>query len=95
MVIFFKDGSPDWASSKTILYSVLLHMYIWIGHVTLSLSLSLSLLSSFIPMWKLVKDTSEQLSSIHAKFFKMLSELSREITEYNIAQKEKQKTVVR
>ena len=63
--------------------------------LSLSLSLSLSLLSSFIPMWKLVKDTSEQLSSIHAKFFKMLSELSREITEYNIAQKEKQKTVVR
>ena len=46
-------------------------------------------------MWKLVKDTSEQLSAVHAQFFKMLSELSREISEYNIAQKEKQKTSVK
>ena len=49
---------------------------------------------AFLPMWKLVRDTSDKLATVHAQFYKMLSELAHEISEYNIAQREKAKTSV-
>ena len=48
-----------------------------------------SLLSAFAPMWSVLKDMCEKLSTLHSQFVQSLSELTREIAEYNNTQKDK------
>ncbi len=50
---------------------------------------------AFNPMWKVLKQMCEEIASIHANFVQQLTELSREIAEYNVAQRDKLKVHVR
>ena len=50
--------------------------------------------SAFSPMWQVLKQMCEELSTIHSQFVQLLTELSREIGEYNTTQKDKLKTTV-
>lgn len=49
---------------------------------------------TFGPLWGVLKGMCEKLISIHTQFVKMLSELAKEITDYNHTQKEKFKSNV-
>ena len=40
-------------------------------------------------MWSVLKDMCEKLSTLHSQFVQSLSELAREIAEYNNTQKDK------
>ena len=49
---------------------------------------------AFAPLLQVLRDMSDQLSSIHGQFVEMLNELTREIFDYNTTQKDKMKTNV-
>ena len=61
---------------------------------TLSLPSLPSLHSAFAPMWSVLKEMCEKLSTLHSQFVQMLLELAREIAEYNNTQKDKLKSNV-
>ena len=44
-------------------------------------------------MWSVLKDMCEKLSTLHSQFVQSLSELAREIAEYNNTQKDKLRIV--
>jgi len=50
-----------------------------------------SSLGAFTPMWQVLKEMCEKLSTLHSQFVQMLMDLAREISEYNITQKDKLK----
>jgi len=45
-------------------------------------------------MWQVLKEMCEKLSTLHSQFVQMLMDLAREISEYNITQKDKLKNNV-
>ena len=57
-------------------------------------SFSPSSYRTFGPLWSVLKVMCEKLISIHTQFVKILSELAKEITDYNHTQKEKMKSNV-
>ena len=55
----------------------------------------LSLRSSLSPTWQALHSMCTQLSAAHSQFIQLLQDLSREISDYSVAQKEKMKANVR
>ena len=50
-----------------------------------------ALFRGFAPLWEVITQMCDQLSNFHSQFVKMLTEVSREIMEYNVSQKDKMK----
>ena len=50
--------------------------------------------SGFSPLWLVLKDMVEQVSTMHSQFVQLLSDLGREVLEYNSSQKDKLKSSV-
>lgn len=61
----------------------------------LTLSVCVCLPSSLSPMWQVLHSMCTQLSAAHSQFIQLLQDLSREVSDYSIAQKEKMKANVR
>ncbi len=49
---------------------------------------------AFVPLWRVLKQVCEEVATLHANFVLQLTELSREIAEYNVAQRDKLKPQV-
>ena len=60
---------------------------------TILLSLSFYL-SSLNPLWLALHAMCENLTAAHAQFIQLLQDLSREVSEYHISQKDKMKATV-